>query len=136
MRAACFSRGSLNKPPLCKGRWQKSLIFDGGIVVGRKCGQMNRKTVRLQEYNYNTPGVYFLTLCTEKRQCILSLHCKTLSYRNLFLHLSDFATGNTEQIFGKEAPMITSSEIKTILIGTYDISAKIPLVGKKTNTTP
>jgi len=20
------------KPPLCKGRWQKSLIFDGGIV--------------------------------------------------------------------------------------------------------
>ena len=20
------------KPPLCKGRWQKSLIFDGGVV--------------------------------------------------------------------------------------------------------
>ena len=33
---------------------------------------MNRKTARLPEYNYNTPGVYFLTLCTEKRQCILS----------------------------------------------------------------
>ena len=26
----------MNKPPLCKGRWQKSLIFDGGIVVERK----------------------------------------------------------------------------------------------------
>ncbi len=24
------------KPPLCKGRWQKSLIFDGGIVTDRK----------------------------------------------------------------------------------------------------
>ena len=33
---------------------------------------MNRKTVRLQEYNYNTAGVYFLTICTEKRKCILS----------------------------------------------------------------
>ena len=21
-----------SKPPLCKGRWQKSLIFDGGVV--------------------------------------------------------------------------------------------------------
>ncbi len=33
---------------------------------------MNRKTVRLQEYNYNTAGAYFLTICTEKRKCILS----------------------------------------------------------------
>ena len=34
--------------------------------------QRDRKTARLSEYNYNTPGVYFLTLCTEKRRCILS----------------------------------------------------------------
>ena len=40
--------------------------------MGRKCGQIYRKTVRLQEYNYNTAGAYFLTLCTENRQCILS----------------------------------------------------------------
>jgi len=40
--------------------------------VEQKHKQMNRKTVRLQEYNYNTPGVYFLTLCTENRRCILS----------------------------------------------------------------
>jgi len=38
----------------------------------RKRGQTNRKTVRLQEYDYNTAGAYFLTLCTEKRRCILS----------------------------------------------------------------
>ncbi len=38
----------------------------------QKHKQMNRKTVRLQEYNYNSVGVYFLTLCTENRRCILS----------------------------------------------------------------
>ena len=31
-----------------------------------------RKTIRLKEYDYNTPGVYFLTMCTENRRCILS----------------------------------------------------------------
>ena len=31
-----------------------------------------RKTTRLQGYDYSTPGAYFLTLCTENRQCILS----------------------------------------------------------------
>ena len=34
--------------------------------------RMNRKAVRLQEYNYNATGVYFLTICTENRRCILS----------------------------------------------------------------
>ncbi len=33
---------------------------------------MNRKTMRLQEYNYNASGAYFLTICTENRKCILS----------------------------------------------------------------
>ena len=27
------------KPPLCKGRWQKSMIFDGGIVKPQKRGK-------------------------------------------------------------------------------------------------
>ncbi len=31
-----------------------------------------RKTLRLHGYDYNTPGAYFLTLCTENRRCILS----------------------------------------------------------------
>ena len=31
-----------------------------------------RKTPRLQEWDYSTPGAYFLTICTAGRQCILS----------------------------------------------------------------
>ena len=33
---------------------------------------MDRKTTRLQGYDYNTPGAYFLTICTEDRRCLLS----------------------------------------------------------------
>ena len=33
---------------------------------------LNRKTTRLPGYDYNTQGVYFLTICTEDRRCILS----------------------------------------------------------------
>ena len=32
----------------------------------------NRKTTRLHGANYNCTGVYFLTLCTQNRQCLLS----------------------------------------------------------------
>ena len=35
-------------PPLCKGRWQKSLIFDGGIVGG--------------EYNFSAMITVHLTI--------------------------------------------------------------------------
>ena len=31
-----------------------------------------RKNIRLRDFDYNTPGMYFLTLCTENRRCILS----------------------------------------------------------------
>ncbi len=30
-----------------------------------------RKTIRLREYNYNTPGVYFITICTKDKQKLL-----------------------------------------------------------------
>jgi len=32
----------------------------------------SRKNTRLPGYNYNTPGAYFLTICTENRRCALS----------------------------------------------------------------
>ena len=32
----------------------------------------SRKNTRLQRYDYNTPGAYFLTICTENRRCLLS----------------------------------------------------------------
>ena len=31
-----------------------------------------RKSIRLQEYNYSSPGAYFVTICTHDRRCILS----------------------------------------------------------------
>ena len=31
-----------------------------------------RKAIRLQEYDYSTPGAYFITICTKDRQRILS----------------------------------------------------------------
>ncbi len=32
----------------------------------------NRKSTRLLDYDYSSPGAYFLTVCTQKRKCILS----------------------------------------------------------------
>ena len=31
-----------------------------------------RKQIRLQSYDYSSPGAYFVTICTLDRQCILS----------------------------------------------------------------
>ena len=33
---------------------------------------LSRKNTRLQGYDYNAPGAYFLTICTENRRCLLS----------------------------------------------------------------
>ena len=30
-----------------------------------------RKSPRLKEYDYSTPGAYFITICTHNRECIL-----------------------------------------------------------------
>ena len=32
----------------------------------------SRKTTRLKGANYNRAGAFFLTICTQKRQCVLS----------------------------------------------------------------
>ena len=32
-----------------------------------------RKSMRLEQYDYNTPGAYFITVCTRERRCILAL---------------------------------------------------------------
>ena len=31
-----------------------------------------RKQIRLQSYDYSTPGAYFVTICTHDRRCLLS----------------------------------------------------------------
>ena len=30
----------------------------------------SRRSLRLQEYDYNQPGAYFITICTENRECL------------------------------------------------------------------
>ena len=43
------------------------------IVLVISMGEwISRKTTRLPGYDYNTPGAYFLTICTEGRRCLLS----------------------------------------------------------------
>ena len=32
----------------------------------------NRKRTRLKEYDYSTPGAYFVTICTKDKKCLLS----------------------------------------------------------------
>ena len=34
--------------------------------------QPARKTIRLKDYDYSSPGAYFITICTRGRRCILS----------------------------------------------------------------
>ena len=50
-----------------------------GIPVYRRLQKKNeafehprRKQIRLPEYDYGTPGAYFVTICTQDRRCILS----------------------------------------------------------------
>lgn len=31
----------------------------------------NRRSIRLPDYDYTTPGVYFVTICTYQKQCLL-----------------------------------------------------------------
>ena len=32
--------------------------------------QLKRKSLRLPEYDYTSPGAYFITICTDKRRCV------------------------------------------------------------------
>ena len=73
-----------------------------------------RKTPRYQSFNYNSVGVYFITICTQNRRSILSLQIlkEPIAYAlNLYQHLSAFATKNMAKTFGKHVSTITSFAI-------------------------
>ena len=38
----------------------------------------NRKTIRLKEYDYTTPGYYFVTICTHKRKRLFQIEDNTV----------------------------------------------------------
>ncbi len=67
----------------------------------------NRKTTRLKDYDYSTPGAYFVTICTKDRKEILSL--QILSFHVLYQPLSVFATKNMVKTFGNLVPTTTLS---------------------------
>ena len=48
------------------------LFYDNMILVMNMSDWVKRKNTRLAGYDYNTPGAYFLTVCTENRKCLLS----------------------------------------------------------------
>lgn len=39
-------------------------------------GQPKRKQIRIENYDYSAPGVYFVTICTANREKCLWLHCR------------------------------------------------------------
>ncbi len=43
-----------------------------GITEVQAVDYPNRKPIRLTEYDYASPGAYFVTVCTHDRRCILS----------------------------------------------------------------
>ena len=45
------------KPPLCKGRCQKSLIFDGGVV--NETLNISEMQLKIWNISYNNPSVSF-----------------------------------------------------------------------------
>lgn len=45
-----------------------------------------RKPLRLSNYDYSSTGVYFITICTEKRRCLLSRVIKKSLTKNLPLN--------------------------------------------------
>ena len=45
------------------------------IQIEKKVSAMElpkRKSMRLLDYDYSSPGAYFITICTKNRSCILS----------------------------------------------------------------
>ena len=59
---------------MCKATEDLSFCrFRVMIVLVIMMGEwLSRKTTRLPGYDYNTPGAYFITICTDNRRCILS----------------------------------------------------------------
>ena len=105
----------------------------------------NRKTPRLQGFDYNSVGAYFITICTQNRRCILSrivwtgrlsLQGLIVFFRNLYLRLSGFVTKNTEKTSGNLVLTIILFVIERIMRNICGISAKILCVGNLINYIP
>jgi putative transposase len=41
-----------------------------GLEMNQHKQQKNRRSIRLQGYDYSSPGEYFITICTQNRECL------------------------------------------------------------------
>ena len=48
-------------------KWMKGVVIIGQIIYN-KCEKLKkRKSLRIQGYDYSKEGIYFITICKEKR---------------------------------------------------------------------
>ncbi len=48
-----------------------------------------RKQIRLREFDYSSVGAYFVTICTNSRQCLFGSICEQKMYYNLWGEIAD-----------------------------------------------
>lgn len=60
-----------------------------------------RKHPRLKQYDYSTPGAYFITICTDQRRALLSKVMQTNNARNT-IELTESGRIAEEQLFELE----------------------------------
>ena len=52
--------------------------------------KLNRKTVRLRDYDYNTPGFYFITLCTHNKEKLLCEITDESNWNTVQIHYTPY----------------------------------------------
>ena len=91
----------------------------------------NRKPTRLKNFDYNSSGAYFLTICTENRRRILSriVGGDIRMCRGLYQHSNAFAIKNMAKTFGKDISTTISFETAKTMKNTKNTSTKIQCAG-------
>ena len=92
---ACYSMRQNKKPPLCKGRWQKSLIFDGGIVRYLHLTiPQSFCFAKIQPPLHK--GAFLLSLTVQRLRVEFFYSCRCLISSNKARLVSETANGVTE----------------------------------------
>jgi len=99
---------------------------------------IKRKSLRIPEYNYSEEGLYFITICTKNRQCILSKIIR--DEQNNFIKLELLPFGRiVENNFLKTNKIYNDIKIREYIIMPNHVHFIIEIVkgdmGKNTNPT-
>ncbi|MAB67186.1 MAG: hypothetical protein CL662_10115 [Bacteroidetes bacterium] len=88
----------------------------------------NRQSMRLQGYDYSTPGFYFITICTNQKECLFGnvvdgkMH---LNEYGLFAHGDWFKTETIRNNVNLDAFVVMPNHVHGII----EIIDKNPIVG-------